>query len=121
MIEIPKDIPNRRLIKRFDLMLPAVIKLITNEESLYSQLGLTKDVSSKGTFIWLTEPIPNDAKIEVQMLCPLSYEVDRFEYVQITAIGCAVRREENGLAVNFDEKATLKPFHIEHKKNYSRI
>jgi hypothetical protein len=109
-----KDTPNRRLTKRFDLMVPALVTQITTDKGHLSQLCLTRDISSQGAFIGLMEPLPDDGKIEIQLLYPLKNEVGRFEYVQMSAIGTVVRREANGLAVSFDEKTTLKPFHIEH-------
>jgi len=107
-----KDAANQRLTKRFDLIVPAVITQIVGGKSLNAQLCLTRDVSSQGAYIDSTESIPEDDKIEVQLVYPLKNDLGRLEYVQMTAIGTVVRREASGIAVSFDEKTTLKPFHI---------
>lgn len=105
-----KETPNRRLSGRFDLKVPAVITQITGENHFYSQLCLTKDISSEGAYINITDPILDDDTINVQLLYLLENNAGRIEYVQMTAIGTVIRREYNGLAVRFTGEPTLKHF-----------
>ncbi len=107
-----EETPNRRLIERFDLKVPAVITQITGENHFYSQFCLTKDISSQGAYINITDPIPDDDTINVQLLYPLENNAGRIEYVQMTAIGTVIRREYNGLAICFEGEPTLKHFDI---------
>ncbi|PLX98269.1 MAG: hypothetical protein C0623_13175 [Desulfuromonas sp.] len=107
-----KNTPNRRLTERFDLMVPVVITQVAREETFYSQLCMTKDISSQGAYIGLTNPVPDDDEVYVQLLYPLKKDGGVLEYVKMTATGTIVRREACGLAIIFDEESTLKPFYI---------
>lgn len=105
-----EETPNRRLSERFDLKVPAMITQITGENHFYSQLCLTKDISSEGAYIGVTDPIPDDDTINVQLLYLIENDADRIEYVQMIAVGTVIRREYNGLAVRFTGEPTLKHF-----------
>jgi hypothetical protein len=108
-----QDIYERRLIERFDLRVPAIIKQVANENREEFHLLLTRDISSGGAYFDAMEPVSYDGRIEVQLLYEVQNSRNHVNYVQMSTTGTVVRSDSYGLAVNFDEKATLKPFHID--------
>ena len=101
-----------RAFKRFDLTVPATIRQSGNENGKDHHLLLTKNISSKGAYFSTMEPASYSGHVQVELLLQVTDSDNHRNYVYMTTTGEIVRCDEQGLAVQFDEDAMLKPFHI---------
>ena len=95
----PQLQPEKRNIKRFSLSLPVVVQ---NIEGGSGELrGITRDVSSRGAFVYLESNASEGAAIEFLMTLPT--EVTLAEPIQVLCSGKVVRVEQSpakaGIAV----------------------
>ena len=102
----------KRAFERFDLTAPATIRQPANENGEHHHLLLTKDISSKGAYFSTMEPASYEGHVQVELLLQVTDSDNHVKYVYMTTTGEIVRRDERGLAIQFDEDAMLKPFHI---------
>ena len=65
----------KRTVRRYRLSLPAIFSWVDGEKHTCG--GFTRDVSTKGAFVFCSEPVPGDAVVEIEILLPASGEVPR--------------------------------------------
>ncbi|MFO7813524.1 MAG: PilZ domain-containing protein [Pelovirga sp.] len=102
----------QRAFERFDLMAPATIRQPSGENGKHHHLLLTKDISCKGAYFSTMEPTSYERHVQVELLLQVTDSDHHVRYVYMTTTGAIVRHDERGLAIQFDEDAMLKPFHI---------
>ena len=101
----------QRAFERFDLIAPATISQGANANGKHHLL-LTKDISCKGAYFSTMEPTSYESHVQVELLLQVTDSDHHIKYVYLTTTGEIVRHDERGLAIQFDEDAMLKPFHI---------
>lgn len=93
----------KRSMRRFSLDLPISVKFLDNDKSDLS--GHTRDVSSRGVFMFLEKEIAVGAPIEFVMTLPP--EITLSEPVRVRCSGKVIRvdkgGQEQGVAVAIDK------------------
>jgi len=91
--------PEKRLTRRFPLELPISVKFL--DHGSRKQAGHTRDVSSRGVFMYLNTEIVADAPIEFVMTLPA--EITLAEPIRVRCQGRVLRvdrsAQEQGVAV----------------------
>jgi len=94
--------PEKRSTRRFSLELPISVKFVNN--SRRESAGQTRDVSSRGVFMYLDTEISEGAPIEFVMTLPT--EVTLAEPIRVRCTGKVLRvtraEQEQGVAVAID-------------------
>jgi len=80
MIETPQD---RRVMRRFDMRLPAAIKMTGDDPD--QMLTETMNVSAKGVFFYLDRPIAEGCILEVTLTFPPHITLTESVRVRFTA------------------------------------
>lgn len=106
------DKRERRSSQRFDMIRPAIVKPCTGANGSRRHLLLTRDISDHGAYFNSLEPMDYAGQVEVEVLFDIPGSGDHENYVHLTMIGEVVRADATGLAVRFNTKSSLKPFHI---------
>ena len=100
--------PEKRLTRRFPLELPISVKFLDNGS--HKQAGHTRDVSSRGVFMYLDTEIVADAPIEFVMTLPT--EITLSEPIRVRCQGRVLRVDRSaqkqgvavtGVAVTIDQ------------------
>ena len=95
--------PEKRSMRRFSLDLPISVKFLDNGK--HEQSGHTRDVSSRGVFMFLETEIAVGAPIEFVMTLPP--EITLSEPIRVRCTGKVVRvdkaGQEQGVAVAIDK------------------
>ena len=80
----------RRTTRRYDLSLPVVIR-VPAEHALDSQLGKTRDVSTRGLYFVVDQNMESGSQLDITLTLPA--EVTHGSEVLIRALGKVVRVE----------------------------
>ncbi|MGC2696852.1 MAG: PilZ domain-containing protein [Candidatus Angelobacter sp.] len=95
--------PEKRSTRRFSLDLPISVKFLDNGKRELG--GHTRDVSSRGVFMYLDAEIKTDAPIEFVMTLPA--EITLGDPIRVRCTGKVLRVDktapEQGLAVAIDK------------------
>ena len=99
----------RRRMERFDLRLPAQIRVTgvdTNEEI---QLQ-TRDICAGGAFFQTNVPLPVGTRVDLDLTLPLD-ELKKLQgkRARIVVTGAVVRCQEDGIAVCFEDNYKILP------------
>jgi len=65
---MPQTVQERRIMRRFDMRLPASVKVVG--VSLAALLTETQNVSARGVFFYLDRPLAEGSRIEVTLTFP---------------------------------------------------
>jgi hypothetical protein len=99
---------NKRKQERFDLELPAILKL-AEEESEQIEV-ITKDVCSGGALFHTDQPIDIGTEVSVELAMPIAQlKQVKADRVLIRVAGAVIRTDQNGIAVCFEKKYTVTP------------
>ncbi|MGZ4843692.1 MAG: PilZ domain-containing protein [Candidatus Angelobacter sp.] len=95
--------PEKRTTRRFSLDLPISVKFLNNGRQELA--GHTRDVSSRGVFMYLDTAIATDALIEFVMTLPT--EITLAESIRVRCTGKILRvdkaAQEQGVAVAIEK------------------
>jgi c-di-GMP-binding flagellar brake protein YcgR len=80
----------RRTTRRYDLSLPVVIR-VPAERALSSQLGKTRDVSTRGLYFVVDQNMESGSQLDITLTLPA--EITHGSEVLIRALGKVVRVE----------------------------
>lgn len=83
--------PERRGTRRFTLRLPVAVQLPNHDQPLEAQ---TKDVSARGVFFTVSEPVEEGTPLEFMLTLPP--EITLTESIRVRCRGRAIRVEANG-------------------------
>jgi len=105
---------NKRRLERFDLEIPAKVKVTVSAEVEEVCDLLTNDISSGGAFFHTDEPLPEGTTVEIDLILPLSKLIKTLEgssqYTRIKVNGQVLRSESKGMAVSFHEDYQISPW-----------
>lgn len=91
---------DNRKIERFELEIPAFLKLKDGKNNGAVE-HRTKNISSKGAFLYMDEPISVGADVNVDLILPNNSK--------IKVEGTVVRSDKRGIAVCFDANYQISP------------
>jgi len=115
----------KRGVKRFDLEIPAKIKVAAPNQEAEALDLLTSDISSGGAFFHTTEPLAEGTDVKIDLILPISklcksLEQGKGEYqhAYIKVSGKVLRTESKGMAIVFNEDYEISPWQEgKHKKH----
>lgn len=85
---MPQSMPERRGTRRFSLRLPVAVRLPSSERQLEAH---TKDVSARGIYFFLPEPVEEGVPLE--FLLTLPPEITLSDSIRVRCRGRALRVE----------------------------
>ena len=91
---------DRRKLERFELKIP-VFLIFDKKEKNEPIVRQTRDVSSKGAFIYSDTPVPVGTHFYVDLI------LSKHSHVKVD--GSVVRSEQSGIAVYFDKNYQIIP------------
>ena len=112
-------IEEKRGLERFDLEIPAKIKVAASYKKEEIIDLLTSDISSGGAFFHTTQPLAEGTDVKIDLILPITKLCKRLEeegkgeyqhaYIKIS--GKVLRTESRGMAIVFNEDYEISPWH----------
>lgn len=103
-------IEEKRKVKRFNLHIESMVCIDDPERGKKAVLLRSRNISSDGVFLTTGEPLPLGSKINLGILLPQMFELERNgEKFMINASGRVVRTNEQGMAIHFDKNHRISP------------
>src|SRR5271155_2995220 len=68
--QMQSDSQERRMMRRFDMRLPAVVRLVQGNDQENEFQTETQNVSARGVFFYLDRPVPAGTRCEVTLTFP---------------------------------------------------
>ncbi len=105
----------KRKLERFDLKIPAKIKLADlSQDDRGEEIPdlTTSDISSGGAFFHTTKPLPKGTDIKIDLILPLGKLKKLSEdslHALIKVTGTVIRTESEGMAIRFDSNYQIRP------------
>jgi len=107
----------KRGLERFELEIPARIKVSTAERKEEALDLLTSDISSGGAFFHTSQPLEEGTDVKIDLILPikkLMKEIDKaggdFQHTYIKISGKVLRTESRGMAIVFNEDYEISPW-----------
>lgn len=99
-----------RRMKRFDLEIPAFMRVANGQEDESMELT-TSDVCSGGALFHTRQSMPVGTEVEVDLLLPVR-QLDKIDTgkVILEIAGSVIRADEKSMAVRFGKKYKIIPF-----------
>ncbi|MFC1867044.1 PilZ domain-containing protein [Thermodesulfobacteriota bacterium] len=103
-------------MERFDLEIPAKIKIPASGREDEAFDLLTTDISSGGAFFHTSQPLPEGTDVKIDLVLPISKLMKSLEkakgdsthtYIKIS--GTVLRAESKGMAICFNEDYEICP------------
>jgi hypothetical protein len=113
----------RRAMRRFDMRLPAIVKLTDN--GFHEVLTETQNVSARGVYFYLDQTVPPGSKIEVTLTLPS--HVTLTEPVRVRFVARVIRVDSSvpvarvGIAAFIEEYEFLNSPESDFIKNLGRF
>jgi hypothetical protein len=108
----------KRGLKRFDLEIPARIRVTSSERKERALDLLTTDISSGGAYFHTSQPLSEGTDVKIDLILPLDKLIKRLEkgekdykhaYIRIS--GKVLRTESRGMAIIFGQDYEITPWH----------
>ncbi len=102
----------KRCIERYSMSVPAKIAVLDQAAENVIFQTYTKDVSSRGTFIAMDNPLEIGQKVHVELYLSINklkefFELD--ETVKVEVSGQVVRHAKDGIGISFDKRYQILP------------
>ena len=103
---------DKRRLERFDLRIPAKIKVMTSEEEKETLDLFTSDICAGGAFFHTNQPLPEGTEVKIDLVLSLEdikklREYSSHAYIKIA--GTVLRTESAGMAVCFKKDYKIQP------------
>ncbi|MCF6291289.1 MAG: PilZ domain-containing protein [Desulfobacterales bacterium] len=100
---------NNRKHERFGMMVPALMEVSSDPQE---KLLTTRDLSSGGAYFFTSNPLAENTSGTIKIFLEPSHRMVTMDggYVCLEVRGTVMRREEDGMAVCFNEDYRLIPF-----------
>ena len=103
---------DKRKLERFNLEIPAHIKIIKSNQKDERVDALTRDICSGGAFLKTDLRLPVGTDISVDLILPLDKfkQIKEGSMVHISVTGKVLRANPVGMGVRFDESYEIRPW-----------
>jgi len=96
----------KRMLERFDLVLPAAIELLHEDRKERMVNLMTTNVCSGGAYFHTTQPLPEGTQVKIDLVLPLDKlrklkKEHKKAFIKVT--GKVLRTESEGMAICFDK------------------
>jgi hypothetical protein len=109
--EAVEPVPERRRMRRFDMRLPAAVRVTSGEPNEF--LTETQNVSARGVFFYLEQPLAEGSRLEVTMTFPPRITLTDPVRVRFTArvirVESPLPSSRIGVAAMIEEYEFLRP------------
>ena len=112
LITRKKVMEEKRGMTRYDLVVPAVVKVANSHRGLKGFQAYTRDVSSQGTFLKMKQPLELGRRVEIELYLSINKLQEFFklhEKVCVKVRGEVIRIEQGGVGISFDKRYTILP------------
>jgi hypothetical protein len=99
----------RRKLERFDLRVPAKIKMVGQHLSGKPLNLMTKDICAGGAFFPTPDPFPKGAKVKIDLILDRGSRDGEGRMAHIKVGGAVLRLESGGMAIGFDKSYRMTP------------
>jgi hypothetical protein len=99
----------KRLMERFNLELTARVSLRNRAGDAEWINVLTSNICAGGAFLQTRHPFPVGVKVNFEAALPLSEKIPKAKNALIKISGVAIRSEEQGIALRFDDDYEILP------------
>ena len=99
----------KRLMERFNLELTAHVALRNRDGDAEWINVLTSNICAGGAFLQTRHPFPVGVKVNFEAALPLSEKKPKAKNALIKISGVAIRSEEQGIALRFDDDYEILP------------
>ena len=107
----------KRGLERFELEIPAKIKVISPQQEDISLDLLTSDISSGGAFFYTKQPLEKGTDVKIDLILPINKLIKKiddlagdFQHTYIKISGKVLRTESRGMAIVFNEDYEISPW-----------
>ena len=99
----------RRRLERFDLRLPAKIKVVGLNHGRETLDLMTKDICAGGAFFHAPDPLPKGTQVKIDLILNRGLEngADRLAHVKLG--GAVLRSDTTEMAICFDKSYKIIP------------
>jgi hypothetical protein len=107
----------RRGVERFDLQIPAKVRVVAPDMSSDELELTTSNVCCGGAFFHTSSPLPEGTDVQIDLILNLDNLKaikDDVNHVYIELKGTVVRSESEGMSICFDERYEFRPIKPEH-------
>ena len=99
----------RRKLERFDLRVPAKIKVVGQDQGGETLNLMTKDICAGGAFFHTTDPLPKGTQVKIDLILDRGLRDGAGRLANIKLGGAVLRSESAGMAICFDKSYKLIP------------
>lgn len=101
----------RRRLERFDIEIPAKIKVTNSFPDNEVMELVTSNICSGGAFFHTENSLPEgtDVKIDLVLKTEIYKELEKSNQVHIQVTGTVLRADTKGMSICFDEDFQLQP------------
>ena len=99
----------RRKLERFDLRVPAKIKMVGQNRGSEALNLMTKDICAGGAFFHTRDPVPKGAKVVIDLMLDRGLRDGECIQAHIKVGGAVLRSDAAGMAICFDKSYKIVP------------
>jgi len=108
---------DKRRLERYNLTVPVQIQ-VTGESGITGLEAFTKNVSSGGTFLTMENKLEVGQRVSLKLYLSINKLQEFFmmdNQARIEVNGMVIRKERDGVGIQFDKKYTILPYSDENK------
>ena len=105
---------DNRKMERFSLALPAWLSVTDQPGDKPSVECITENICAGGAYFRIKKPFPKGTKVRIDMILPVD-KLNKFKgkKSRVNVSGSVIRTDENGMALRFDKRYNLSPYHLD--------
>jgi len=102
---------NRRKMERFDLELPAYLRIVDKDIKQESLKFITSNICSGGAFFRTEKPLSVGTDVKIDIILPLNkFKNGRSKTSHIDVSGSVIRTDQQGMAICFDKNYKISSY-----------
>ena len=99
----------RRKLERFDLRVPAKVKVVGQDQGEEPVHLMTKNICAGGAFFHTRDPLPRGAKVVIDLMLDRGLRDGECIQAHIKVSGAVLRSDAAGMAICFDKSYKIVP------------
>ena len=105
---------DKRKMERFSLALPALLTVMDDHENHAPIECMTENICAGGAYFKIQNPFPIGTKMKIDVILPVD-KLSNFKGTKsrIDVSGSVIRTEEEGMALRFDKRYNISPYHLD--------
>ena len=99
----------RRKMERFSLELPALLSIVDESGNPKTFEAVTNNICAGGVYFVIDKPLSVGTDVKTDLMISLK-KVNKKTRINVS--GAVIRKDENGMAICFDEKYIISPYEM---------